>query len=130
MVFFARPNVLRIISPENTVVPFPLLAQGYGGDIVRSPVSSLGRSHRWSETAQGSVAPLVNSIPRSVWVPCRDDSNGSKLVNFVLPAWAGLRRSWGCLSYSEISWGKDTRGRELAAAGAMSLSPKVSSCGA
>lgn len=63
-------------------------------------------------------------------MPSRDGSKNPNLVDFILPAWAGLRRSYGCLSYTELDWGKDAHKVELGAgstlADTLSVGPTVS----
>lgn len=69
-----------------------------------SPASS---PNRWSLTSAHSV--LAASAPRSAWVPGSTGSHKAsslRLVDFSLPAWAGVRASCGCLSHTELSWGK------------------------
>ena len=79
--------------------------QDYEDDGPRSPVSSQGRSSRWSIGSANS--PPIASAPRSVWVPGKDGQKSMRLVDFSLPPWAGVRTSCGCLSHTELIWGRE-----------------------
>ncbi|CAM9782180.1 unnamed protein product [Pylaiella littoralis] len=62
---------------------------------------------RWSLTSAHSV--LAASAPRSAWVLGSTGSHKAsslRLVDFCLPSWAGVRTSCGCLSHTELIWGK------------------------
>lgn len=104
------------------------LQQDYDGDRPRSPVSSLGRSSRWSGSAHGPLGPLVSaSAPRAVWVPGKDGGKGVRLVDFSLPTWAGVRKSCGCLSFTELTWGKDGMGSRGSGVSGLAMSMGMNS---
>lgn len=87
------------------------------GEGFRSPISGR-RLSRWSSGP--SHSPLAASAPRSVWVPGKDGQKSPRLVDFSLPAWAGVRTCCGCLSHTELTWGKEglgTAGGDSMAAG-------------
>lgn len=100
--------------------------------------SASSSPYGWSLTSAHS--PLAASAPRSVWVPAspgragthghglsgygygsssgggggRTNSSQLRLVDFRLPAWAGVRTSCGCLSHTEVAWGKEGAGGVVA----------------
>ncbi|CBN80121.1 pleckstrin homology (PH) domain-containing protein [Ectocarpus siliculosus] len=72
------------------------------------PGSSSSSPQSWSVA---SHSPMAASAPRSVWVPGKNGSHKTsslRLVEFCLPPWAGVRTSCGCLSHTELTWGKDS----------------------
>lgn len=93
------------IPPPQITIRTKTLAQEYDDEGPRSPVSSLGRSSRWS-IGSGNGPPAA-SAPRSVWVPGKDGQKNMRLVDFSLPPWAGIRTSCGCLSHTELVWGRE-----------------------
>lgn len=73
---------------------------------------------------------VAASAPRSVWVPSKDGGKTSRSMHFSLPPWAGVRKTCGCLSYTELTWGKEGlvvgEGREsLGGAGGVGMSTKT-----
>lgn len=73
---------------------------------------------------------VAASAPRAVWVPSKDGSKTSRSMHFSLPPWAGVRKTCGCLSYTELTWGKEGlavgEGRgSIGGAGSVGMSAKM-----
>lgn len=94
--------------------------------LISGESSASSSPYGWSLTSAHS--PMAASAPRSVWVPASPRRQGGhghghghglglgyggransqlRLVDFCLPTWAGLRTSCGCLSHTEVTWGKE-----------------------
>ncbi|CAM9890511.1 unnamed protein product, partial [Ectocarpus fasciculatus] len=72
------------------------------------PGSSSSSPQSWSVA---SHSPMAASAPRSVWVAGKNGSHKTsslRLVEFCLPPWAGVRSTCGCLSHTELTWGRDS----------------------